>query len=181
MAGQSFHIRVGEQDHEARVGDVSRADSGDARQVTVDGEVFEVQTAPGGSIVVRSSNGVHICVTLDGQVSPTSAHVPGHSVNIDVQTAQAAALAAAMAVGGAGAEAASQIKAPMPGRVVRILVAEGQSVDKGTPVIIIEAMKMENEMYAAAPGVVGRLVVAEGDTVEPGQLLCELELTDAAD
>ncbi len=179
MAGQSFHIRVGEQDHEARVDDVHSAD-GDARQVTVDGEVFEVQSAPGGSIVVRCANGVHICVTLDGQASPHSAHVPGHSVDIEVQTAQAAALAAAMAVGGAGAEAASQIKSPMPGRVVRILVDEGESVAKGTPVIIIEAMKMENEMYAAAAGVVDRLVVAEGDTVDAGQLLCEIKLDDAA-
>ena len=46
--------------------------------------------------------------------------------------------------------------------------------------IIIEAMKMENEMYAAAAGVVERLVVAEGDTVDAGQLLCEVKLDDAA-
>ncbi len=175
MAGQSFHIRVGEQEHQARVDDAPSRDSGDARRVTVDGEVFEVQSAPGGSIVVRCANGVHICVTLDGQVSPESAHVPGHSVDLQVQTAQAAALAAAMAVGGAGAAAAGQIKAPMPGRVVRLLVGEGERVDKGTPVIIIEAMKMYNEMYAAAAGVVVRISVAEGDTVDPGQLLCEIK------
>lgn len=181
MAGQSFHIRVDEQDHEAHVDDLPSPDVGDARRVTVDGEVFEVQSAPGGSIVVRCADGVHICVTLDGQTSPQSAHVPGHSVSVEVQTAQAAALAAAMAVGGAGAAAASQIKAPMPGRVVRVLVDEGESVDKGTPVIIIEAMKMENEMYAAAPGVVDRLVVAEGDTVDAGQLLCEIKLDDGTD
>ncbi|MCB9700267.1 MAG: acetyl-CoA carboxylase biotin carboxyl carrier protein subunit [Myxococcales bacterium] len=64
----------------------------------------------------------------------------------------------------------------MPGRVVRILVAEGEAVEKGAAVIIVEAMKMENEMYAAAAGVIKRLAVSQGDTVEAGQLLCELEL-----
>jgi len=178
MAGQSFHIRVDEREHEARVDNSqgSAQDSATARRVTVDGEDFAVQRTPGGGFVVRNGEGVQVCVTLDGQRSPTSAHIPGRSALLEVQTSQAAALSAAMAMGGAGGAAAAQIKAPMPGRVVRILVAEGDTVAKGTPVIIVEAMKMENEMYAAAAGVVRRIAVAEGETVDPGQLLCELEL-----
>ncbi|HGG56889.1 MAG TPA: acetyl-CoA carboxylase biotin carboxyl carrier protein subunit, partial [Nannocystis exedens] len=85
-----------------------------------------------------------------------------------------------MASGGQSAAAAAQIKAPMPGRVVRVLVAVGDTVDKGTPLLIIEAMKMENEMHAAAAGVVAQISVSEGDTVDPGQLLCLLELPETA-
>ncbi|MEZ4382689.1 MAG: biotin/lipoyl-containing protein [Nannocystaceae bacterium] len=177
MAGQSFHIRVGERTHEAAV-DTSGRGPGEACVVTVDGATFEVQPAPGGALVVRDASGGHVCVTLDGQAFPTSAHLPGRSADLEVQTAQAAALAAALAQNGAGGAAGAQLKAPMPGRVVRILVAEGDRVAKGAPMIIVEAMKMENEMYAAASGVVVRLAVAEGDTVDAGQLLCELDLGD---
>ncbi|MCB9567821.1 MAG: biotin attachment protein [Myxococcales bacterium] len=174
MAGQSFHIRIGERAHQARV---EISSGGAAPRVQVDGEDFEVLRAPGGALVVRSlRGGAHRCVTLDGQEWPQSAHVPGGGAMLEVQTAQAAALAAALAAGGAGGAAASKIKAPMPGRVVRILVAEGEAVEKGAAVIIVEAMKMENEMYAAAAGVIKRLAVSQGDTVEAGQLLCELEL-----
>ncbi|MCA9653525.1 MAG: acetyl-CoA carboxylase biotin carboxyl carrier protein subunit [Myxococcales bacterium] len=63
----------------------------------------------------------------------------------------------------------------MPGRVVRVLVAEGDAVDADDPLLIVEAMKMENEVRAPAAGVVRRVAVATGDTVEAGQLLCELD------
>ncbi len=185
MAGQSFHIRIGERDHRAHVQDPQGEGNGShegprARHVSVDGELFEVQRAPGGMLTVRRGNGARICVTLDGQVSPASAHTPGQSVAIEVQSAQAAAFAAAMASGGPNTAAAAQIKAPMPGRVVRILVAVGDTVDRGTPVLIIEAMKMENEMHAAAAGIVAQITVVEGDTVDPGQLLCLLEIPETA-
>jgi len=69
---------------------------------------------------------------------------------------------------------AGQIKAPMPGLVVRILAAEGQQVGAGDGLVVLEAMKMENELKASGPGVVGRVVVAPGDTVERGAVLVEL-------
>lgn len=67
----------------------------------------------------------------------------------------------------------AQIKAPMPGLVVRLLVAEGAEVDAGAGVVILEAMKMENELKAAGPGVVSRVLVREGAAVEKGQVLVE--------
>jgi len=69
---------------------------------------------------------------------------------------------------------AGQIKAPMPGLVVRILAVEGQRVGAGDGLVVLEAMKMENELKASGPGVVGRVVVAPGDTVERGAVLVEL-------
>jgi biotin carboxyl carrier protein len=66
------------------------------------------------------------------------------------------------------------IKALMPGRVTRILVAEGDTVRKGTGLLILEAMKMENEIQAPADGTVDRIFVTAGQTVEGGAELLHL-------
>jgi pyruvate carboxylase subunit B len=67
------------------------------------------------------------------------------------------------------------IKAPMPGLVVRILVEPGQAVEAGQGVVVLEAMKMENELKAAAAGVVRAVRAEVGRPVEKGQVLVELE------
>ena len=63
----------------------------------------------------------------------------------------------------------------MPGRVLRILVGEGDRVEKNQPVLIIEAMKMENEMKAPAEGVVACILVEEGQTVDAQTALLRVE------
>jgi 3-methylcrotonyl-CoA carboxylase alpha subunit len=60
------------------------------------------------------------------------------------------------------------IKAMMPGRVVRVLVTKGESVRKGAGLVILEAMKMENEIVATADGTVDEVLVEAGQTVEAG-------------
>ncbi|NJE61110.1 pyruvate/oxaloacetate carboxyltransferase [Thermococcus sp. 21S7] len=67
------------------------------------------------------------------------------------------------------------VTAPMPGRVLRILVKEGEEVKTGQGLLVLEAMKMENEVSAPKDGVVKRILVKEGDTVDTGQTLMELE------
>ena len=67
------------------------------------------------------------------------------------------------------------IEAVMPGRVVRLLVEEGQEVEPGQGVLVLEAMKMENEVAAPRAGTVSSLKVAQGETVETGQLLAVVE------
>jgi biotin carboxyl carrier protein len=74
-------------------------------------------------------------------------------------------------VGGAGP---SRIVAPMPGRVVKVLVAQGDTVAAGAPIVIVEAMKMENELSADRPGVVVGVHASEGDTVDGGAVLVTL-------
>lgn len=66
------------------------------------------------------------------------------------------------------------LNAPMPGLVVRILVQAGQSVAAGTSLVVLEAMKMENELKAASTGTVEEILVAERQTVERGQPLVRL-------
>jgi pyruvate carboxylase subunit B len=63
----------------------------------------------------------------------------------------------------------------MPGLVVRVLVEGGQRVEKGDGLVVLESMKMENELRAAAPGLVKLVHARPGDTVEKGQSLVELE------
>ncbi len=66
------------------------------------------------------------------------------------------------------------VKAMMPGRVVRVLVAKGETVTKGTALLILEAMKMENEIQAPADGTVDELFVEAGQTVEAGAELLHI-------
>lgn len=65
--------------------------------------------------------------------------------------------------------------ASMPGRVVRVLVALGQQVQAGQGLIVIEAMKMQNEMKASKPGRVTKINVQDGATVTAGEILMLLE------
>jgi pyruvate carboxylase subunit B len=68
-----------------------------------------------------------------------------------------------------------KISAYMPGRVVAILVEEGDRVTAGQGIVVLEAMKMENEIQAEQPGVVSRVLVTAGQAVEGGDPLFELE------
>ena len=80
-----------------------------------------------------------------------------------------------LAGGGDQRRAAGVLKAPMPGLVVRVQVQPGEKVIAGAPLVVLEAMKMENELKAGAPGVVKSVRVAPGEAVEKGQVLVEFE------
>jgi biotin carboxyl carrier protein len=69
----------------------------------------------------------------------------------------------------------SNIVAPMPGKIVKILVEQGQEVKSGDTVLIISAMKMESEFKSAVDGMIKRIHVAENDIVNGNQLLVEIE------
>jgi biotin carboxyl carrier protein len=72
-------------------------------------------------------------------------------------------------------EGPKKIKAPMPGKVVRIIAAEGTAVEAGQGVIVIEAMKMQNELKAPKAGRVATIAVAEGAAVNAGDTLAVIE------
>ncbi len=69
----------------------------------------------------------------------------------------------------------ARILAPMPGKIVRVLVEAGQQVVAGQGLVVMEAMKMENELKAPRPGTVRQLAAREGQAVETGALLAVLE------
>lgn len=78
---------------------------------------------------------------------------------------------------GAGEDAggAAEIKTAMPGKVVRVLVEAGAAIEKGDGVLIVEAMKMQNEMKAPKDGTVKEIRVVEGATVNAGDVLAIIE------
>jgi biotin carboxyl carrier protein len=79
----------------------------------------------------------------------------------------------------AGGAGRCPISAPMPGRVVRVLVAEGDLVRARQPLVVVEAMKMENELRAPGDGVVVKVSIEAGQSVEAGAVLAVLDLRDA--
>jgi biotin carboxyl carrier protein len=80
------------------------------------------------------------------------------------------------AAGGSVSEAGEyHLKAPMPGMVVSILVKEGQAIEKGQVVLILESMKMQNELKSPRAGTVGRLRVIAGESVEQRQTLLSVQ------
>ncbi len=68
-------------------------------------------------------------------------------------------------------EGRQQVIAPMPGKVVRLLVSQGQKVEAGEGLMVVEAMKMQNEIRSPKSGIVERIVVAEGQAVNAGEPL----------
>ncbi|GAO05430.1 acetyl-CoA carboxylase biotin carboxyl carrier protein subunit [Anaeromyxobacter sp. PSR-1] len=75
----------------------------------------------------------------------------------------------------ASVEGRRAVTAPMPGRVVKVLVAPGDAVRAGQPLVVVEAMKMENEMRSPKDGKVVEVRVVEGQAVEGSALLCAVE------
>lgn len=75
----------------------------------------------------------------------------------------------------AGATGQQRISAPMPGKIVRVLTAVGENVDARQPLVVVEAMKMENELSVSRPGRVVDILIAEGQSVEAGRLLVVVE------
>ena len=73
------------------------------------------------------------------------------------------------------AEGRQNLVAPMPGKVVRLLVAPGDAVQAGQGLVVVEAMKMQNEMKAVKAGRVATVPVREGDTVRAGDILASIE------
>ena len=74
----------------------------------------------------------------------------------------------------AGAQGAVTVSAPMPGKILGVKASVGQAVKKGEVLLILEAMKMENEIVAPEDGTVASINVAVGDSVEPGATIASL-------
>ncbi len=102
--------------------------------------------------------------------------VPFEAEAIDERTRAIRELAGA----GAGASGPRPLRAPMPGLLVKVEVREGDLVRPGDGLVIVEAMKMENELRASVEARVGRVLVEAGQAVEKDQILIELEAPDSA-
>ena len=79
-----------------------------------------------------------------------------------------------LGLGAVNSNAVSDVMAPMPGLVLEMMTKAGEAVTAGQPLLILEAMKMENVIKAAADGIVEEVVVDQGAAVEKGQLLIKM-------
>ncbi len=147
----------------------------DGDQVTVDGRQMPAHLWPVPGTPMRQLllGTVSLPIIVErGETGTWQLSVEGvrHEITVvDQRTRHIAALA-----GSAGTRKGPAIlKAPMPGLVVRILVTPGQTVEPGSGLVVLEAMKMENELRATTAGVVQRLAVEAGQPVEKGQPLVE--------
>ena len=121
-------------------------------KITVNGKTYDV--------AVEESNGV--------ASAPAAAPVATPAAPAPAPAAAPAAPAAPAATG------AEKVNSPMPGNIIDIKVAAGDTVTNGQTLLILEAMKMENEIKAPCDGTVAGVHVAKGDTVDSGALLISL-------
>lgn len=160
-------------DGEEHTLEVSRQPSGEHRVVVPgapDAEPVEVAATPTRLGVVVSLGGRHVEVVFDA--APPEAIVQAgrrhFAVRIESER-QRAARARQAPAGGAGV-----VKAPMPGRIVKLLVEVGDPVQQGTALLVMEAMKMQNELFASGAGKVASVRVQAGDAVERGAILMDI-------
>lgn len=126
----------------------------------------------GRALSIRYGGRLHLIhLSSAGNNGHVSATVAGRPVQLTVMDElRAQALESLGDAAGSGT-----ITADIPGLVVEVKVNLGQTVHKGEPVIVVEAMKMQNELCAEVGGTVGEIPVAAGQTVNPGDVLLVVE------
>lgn len=105
-------------------------------------------------------------------VNGTNYEVCVEEISADEATKTAAPAPAAAAPAAPAPAGGEKISAPMPGNILSVNVKDGDTVKKGDILMILEAMKMENEILAPVDGTVAAVSVTKGQTVETGALLC---------
>lgn len=141
-----------------------------------DGREYQLVAHPSPSgVTLLASDGQVFDCRVEGQ--PASGKVVEVLVGTDqyaVTLTDPKRLPGAAAAGAHG-DGAARIVAPMPGKVVRVLVAKGGAVEAGAGIVVVEAMKMQNEMKAPKAGTVVTLNVEVGTTVNGGDVLAVIE------
>jgi len=151
---ESGLLHIGERTFNA---DLQPIGSVDLYSLLLDNKSYEVH------VQETERNGYRVMVSSQGY--------EGYEVQVlDERAYRASQISGAMA-GGAGDSA---IKAPIPGLVVKVLVEEGTEVVAGQTLVILEAMKMENELRAPKPGVIATIKAKPGNSVNQGDVLVTL-------
>ncbi len=148
---------------------------GNMLEVEVDGKKYEVDlmhTADGTFSILESGHSYDIELVPNAPKKYT-AYTLYDTYDVEVIDAEARYLQNRNA--GAAGAAGSSISSPMPGKVVNVMVSEGDEVKEGETVIIISAMKMESEYKAPRDGVIKKVHVKNEDTVDSNQVLIELD------
>lgn len=166
-----YYVTLDPSAKEPTLVDVNELPTGQI-EVRLGGKPVAVDVVPLEDALSVRVGGRVVDLTVEGTPPEIGAIASGHRSYVRVESERQRAAAAAKK----GASGASEkvIKSPMPGRVVRVLVAKDAEVAAGQTLCVIEAMKMENEVKAKAAGKVETVHVNEGATVEGGAKLFTL-------
>ena len=128
-------------------------------KVTLNNRVYEVEVEQGQAMLIDEYE-------LSAPAAPAAPVVPVAAAPAAVTAAPAAPVSVA---------AGEPVKSPMPGNILRIEVSQGQQVNEGDVLMVLEAMKMENEIVAPKDGTVAQVVAAKGANVDTGAPLIVLQ------
>lgn len=161
-------------------------------QALFDGKTFSIQAGDDGihvnnerldwDLVALGNGQFHIrlrqqsypaeIIRVDRETKTVELKVRGHRYSVRLKE-EVDLLMEKMGMNDAGAGKVNSIKAPMPGLIIDLRVQDGAEVNAGDPLLILEAMKMENIIKSPGKGVVKKLKIKKGDSVEKGQVLIE--------
>ncbi|MEZ5345271.1 MAG: biotin/lipoyl-containing protein [Pyrinomonadaceae bacterium] len=142
----------------------------------VDGRVYMLEaSAPEPNVYLLKHNNtvyeVYVSSEL-GPAKPVNVKVRDHEFEISVSDPRSLR---GVGTGANSFDGVSELKTAMPGKVVRILTKKGEEVLKGDGIIVVEAMKMQNEMKSPRDGLVKEIRFNEGDTVNAGDILAVID------
>ena len=147
MASKNYKITIAGQTYDVEVGDLSTSPV----EVSVDGTAYQVELPESAAPAVTSGPSISAPKTV-------------------TRAPQAVSRPSVPTSGGDGV-----VRSPMPGKIVSVSVAVGDSVTKGQPILVLESMKMENTIASPIDGTVSAVHVGAGDAVQHGQTLAEIE------
>lgn len=127
-------------------------------KVTLNGKIYEVEVEKGEAVIQAEYDAA---LPQSAPVAQVAAPAPQASAPVATAAAPASA-------------GANSVCAPMPGTINVVKVTSGQQVKKGDVLFLLEAMKMENEIYADKDGKIGQVFVQKGASVATGAPLCDL-------
>lgn len=137
---------------------------------------WDIQQLPNGlfSILYNHRSYTAFVESIDAKSKEVKLNIDGNSYSVTLQE-PIDLLLSSMGMDLKAMQKAEPVKAPMPGMVLKILVAPGQQINKGDGLLILEAMKMENILKASGPATVKAIKINERTAVEKGAILIELE------
>jgi biotin carboxyl carrier protein len=159
VQGQNVEIELNRKPHsviEAEIG---------GRKYTLQGKAVE----PGVYWISHENQSIEAGVSKSGDDYIVS--LLGRRVPVEILDTRNALRRAAQH----GQDGVAQIRAPMPGKVIKLLVAEGAEVEPNQGIVVLEAMKMQNEIKSPKKGVVKKIGVTEGAAVNSGDMLATVE------
>jgi biotin carboxyl carrier protein len=152
--------------------------------INAGGHQFEINTDHPFNIIQTGSHEYHLLLgqmSCIGKVTQTSADTKKYTVQlygekIEVQISTPLdKVIEKMGYGKASGVQQKQLKAPMPGMVLEVIVQAGDTIKAGDKLVVLEAMKMENVLQASADGIIKKINVTKGEAVNKGEVLIEME------